>query len=210
MPARRLSRPSRPNSAACSSRAHARARRDERQRLLAVGVEPDAGVLGPEVGRAMRPRAAAAIAGRLAQHDVLRQVLVERAQAVGDPRADRGMRPFADVPAGVELELGAVVVVGRPERADDGDVVGARADVLPPVADLQAALAVLPEARVQAHQDLAAAVRRVGRDHVFQLRRVEDVLVRRAVDRLAGVIVQLGLGVEALDVADARRRGRSR
>ena len=162
--------------------------RDERQRLLGLGVEPDAGVLRPEVGRPVRPRAAATIAGRLAEHDVLRQVLVERAQTVGNPGADRGMSPLADVPAGVELELGAVVVVGSPERADHGEVVGTRADVLPPVADLQPALAVFPEAGVQAHQDLAAAVRRVARDDVFELLRVEGVLVGRAVDRLAGVI----------------------
>ena len=43
-----------------------------------------------------------------------------------DPRADRGELPFERVPAGVELELGPVVVVGRPHRADDGDVVDAR------------------------------------------------------------------------------------
>ena len=42
--------------------------------------------------------------------------------------------------AGVELQLGAVVVVGRPHRADDGEVVDALADVRPPVADLDAAL----------------------------------------------------------------------
>ena len=113
------------------------------------------------------------------------------------------MCPFTHVPARVELKLGTVVVVGSPERADDRDVVGTRADVLPPVANLQPALAIFLEARVQAHQDLAAAVHRVGRDNVFQLLRVQDVFVGRAVDRLARESIQLGLGVEALDVADA-------
>ena len=67
----------------------------------------------------------------------LRQVVVERAQAVMDPRADRRERPFERVPAGVELKLGPVVVVGRPHRADDGQVVGMAAQMRPPVADLQ-------------------------------------------------------------------------
>ena len=113
------------------------------------------------------------------------------------------MGPLADVPAGVELELGAMVVVRSPERADDRDVVGTRADVLPPVADLEPALAVFPEAGVQTHQDSATSMRRVARDNVFQLLRVEGVLVGCRVDRLARESSQLGLGVEALDVADA-------
>ena len=170
---------------------------------LASGLSRTPACSGPEVGRPVRPRAAATIAGRLAQDDVLRQVFVERAQSVGNPRADRGMGTLADVPAGVELELGAVVVVRGPERADDRDVVGTRADMPPPVADLEPALAVFLEAGVQTHQDLAAAVRRVARNDVFQPLRVEDVLVRRRVDRLAGESIELGLGVEALDVADA-------
>ena len=53
------------------------------------------------------------------------------------------------MPAGVELELGAVVVVGRPHRADDGEVVDAGAHVRPPVADLEPALAALAIADLQ-------------------------------------------------------------
>ena len=87
----------------------------------------------------MAADAAAAIGDRRAQHDELRQVVVERAQSVMDPRADRRKLPFEHVPAGVELQLGAVVVVGRPHRTDHGDVVDAGADVRPPVADLDAA-----------------------------------------------------------------------
>ena len=60
-----------------------------------------------------------------------------------NPRADRRKLPFEHVPAGVELQLGPVVVVGRPHRADHGEVVDARADVRPPVADLDARLAPL-------------------------------------------------------------------
>ena len=53
------------------------------------------------------------------------KIVVERAQAVMDPRADRGKLPFERVPAGVELKLRAVIVVGGPHRADDRQVVGA-------------------------------------------------------------------------------------
>ena len=46
---------------------------------------------------------------------------------------------------------------------------------------------------------------------VLEVRRVEDgLLVRALVDRLAGVLGQLGLGVEALQVADARRASSAR
>ena len=117
--------------------------------FLRVDRELDAVVLGAEVARPVAAHAAAAIGDRRAQHDELRQVVVERAEAVVDPRADRGKLPLEHVPAGVELELGAVVVVGRPHRADDGDVVDAVAEVRPPVADLDAALAALAKADLE-------------------------------------------------------------
>src|SRR5204862_2355 len=79
-------------------------------------VETDAAVFRAEIGRAVRPGAAAAIAGRRAEYDILRQVLVESAQAIVDPRADGRISSFADMPAGVPLQLGAVVVVGGPQR----------------------------------------------------------------------------------------------
>ena len=49
------------------------------------------------------------------------------------------------VPAVVHLELGGVVVVGGVHRPHEGDVVDARRQVRPPVADLDARLAVLLE-----------------------------------------------------------------
>ena len=106
--------------------------------FVGIDGELDAVVLRAEVAGAVAAHAAAAVGDRRAQHDELRQVVVERAQAVVDPRADRRELALEHVPAGVELELGAVVVVGRPHRADDGDVVDAVAHVRPPVADLDA------------------------------------------------------------------------
>src|SRR5439155_8435504 len=139
--------------------------------------------------------AAAAVAGRGAEHDVLGQVLVEGAEAVTGPAADGRERSLADVPAGVELELRPVVVVAGPERADHGEVVGARADVLPPVGDLEAALAVAAEAGAEAHEDLAVAVLGVAGDDTTAVAG-EGTLVGRVGETLAGVLGEFGLGVE--------------
>ena len=78
---------------------------------------------------------------------------------------------FQRVPAGVKLQLGAVVVVDGPERPHDGEIVGAHADVTEPVAHHQAASAVGLVAGLQRHDDLAVAVGRVAAEHVFVFRR---------------------------------------
>ena len=62
------------------------------------------------------------------------------------PRTDARMITVEDVMAGVHLVLRGVIVVGTPARADDGDVVDHRTDVWPPIADLNAALAMFPRA----------------------------------------------------------------
>jgi hypothetical protein len=70
--------------------------------------------------------------------------------------------------------------------------------VLEPVADDKATLAVSLVAGLQRHDRLAIAMRRVAADDVFfDLLRVEHVLIRRLVDRLAGILVQLGFDIEA-------------
>jgi hypothetical protein len=63
-----------------------------------------------------------------------------------DPGADGRVAAIEQVAAGEELQLGAVVVVGREHRADDGDVVDAAAQVRPPVAECDPALPALLEA----------------------------------------------------------------
>ena len=74
------------------------------------------------------------------QDDEAGQVLVLRAQAIGDPRAHRG--PAVAGRAGVEEQLGRrmVELVGV-HRLDDGDVVDDAAEVRPELADDRAALA---------------------------------------------------------------------
>ena len=204
----RLSRSSSANSLLLLFAVHVGAGRGERQRVLGVDRQLHAVVLGAEVVGAVRADAAAAIGDGRAQDDELRQVVVERPQAVMDPRADRGKLPFEHVPAGVELELRAVIVVGGPHRADDGQVVGAVAEVRPPVADLEAALAALLKADLHAEQlvaDVAVVRRSARRSRRFFLTNGESStsLVRRFGDRLAGVFVELRLGIEALHVAHA-------
>ena len=121
------------------------------------------------------------------------------------PGAERRVRAVEDVPAGVELVLGGVVVVGGPDRAHHGDVVDAGADVRPPVADLDAAAAALAIADLEredrGHQ-LAVGEKFA---HILVARTGQHVLVRCAADGLAAIFVQSRLGIEALDVAGAAK-----
>ena len=163
-------------------------RRRERQRILGVDRELDAVVLGAEVARAMAAQPAAAVGDRRAHHHELGQVVVERAQAVVNPRADRRKLPFEHVPAGVELQLSPVVVVGRPHRADDGHVVDARAHVRPPVADLDPrlpALAITDLKRIKRLANVAVGVVRHDDSHVAG----ELVLERRRHKGVSAIVL---------------------
>ena len=123
-----------------------------------------------------------------------------------DPRAERRVVAVEDVMAGVELVLGGVVVVRDPDRAHDGQVINAAADARPPVADLNAALAALAVADLQGVNPRHEGARPAGEvaDVLAVIRRFEDGLgVGRFVDGLAGVLVEGGFGVEALQVAGA-------
>src|SRR2546427_11858861 len=76
--------------------------------------------------------------------------------------------------------------------------------MLKPVADDQSALTVFLEARLERHDDFTIAVLRVGANDVgIHSLRVEDILVRRLLDRLTGVFVQLRFDIKTLQVADA-------
>ena len=71
----------------------------------------------------MGERPAATIAGGNPQDDELRKILIERAQAVGNPRAQGGVIEFARMPSGLPRELRAMIIVDGPERTYDGQVV---------------------------------------------------------------------------------------
>src|SRR5262249_39948739 len=110
-----------------------------------------------------------------------------------------------NMPAGVKLELRPVIVVRRPHRAYDGNIVDAIADMRPPVAGFNAAFAVLAIADlhrknlrvhfVQADDYLAQVF--------LQVRRFERFFVRRLRDGLAGVLIQFRLWIKRLHLARA-------
>ncbi len=133
--------------------------------------------------------AARRIVAVVGQHDVAGQVVALAAQAVQAPGAQR--RAAAQDAAGVHLAHAAHVVqaVGM-ATANDGDVVHAGGDFRIPVADPNARLSVLGEFALGAQQ------RRVGRAAHGRERAVEAIG-----QRLAGQLVELGLGIEQVDVA---------
>ena len=69
-----------------------------------------------------------------------------------NPGADRGEKPLEDMAARMKLQLGGVVVVCGPGRANDGQIVDAIADMRKPVADFDAALSALPIADLHGEQ----------------------------------------------------------
>jgi hypothetical protein len=106
------------------------------ERVLRVHTQ----VHGIEGGPQVVPIAGVEEAG--ADIDEGREVLGDRAQTIRHPRAERGHARLEHVASAVELDLRAVVVIGGPHAADEGDLIGAGADVGEPIADLHAALTV--------------------------------------------------------------------
>ena len=177
---------------------------DEGQWFLRIHIQPDTSVLRTEIRGAMCERAAATISRGHAEHHVLRQVFVDRSQAVADPRADRRMLQLARMAARLPGQLRAVIVMNGPERAHHREIVRAFANVFEPIAHDQPALAVSFVAGLQRHDDLAISMRRIGPDDVcVDALWIEHILVRRLVNRLAGVFVQLRFDIKTFDVTDA-------
>ena len=119
-----LSRPTRSKPAFCSA---------DVQLAFGLAVVERVGRIDADRHGVVRRAEVVAVLGvpvlALAHRDELRQVVVERAEPVVNPGAERRKLAVEHVPAGVELRLGAVVVVGGVHRADDGDVVDATAEV---------------------------------------------------------------------------------
>ncbi len=81
-------------------------------------------------------------AARVGQHNIGRQVLIDRTESIGRPRPNA--RPAGDGQAGVhQPQRLFVVAVLREHRADDGDLVGMGGDVRQRLGKLKAGLAVL-------------------------------------------------------------------
>ena len=176
----------------------------ERQRIGRIGGEFHAGVVRPEIAGPVGKLAPAAATDRMPHHDKLGQLLIPRPQAVGDPRPDGRPSPLADMVPGVPGQLHAVVGMHRPQRPHHRQVIGTFPDVREPVTDLQAAIAVGVVAGLQTHQVLA------WRNHAALSRQVllSAFLVQKRgerglLERLAVVLVERRLDVEALHVTDA-------
>src|SRR5258706_2124913 len=161
-------------------------------------------MLGTEIGRPMGPGAAAAIARWHAEDNELRQVFIQRPETVTDPRTERGMRAFANMAARLKGELSTMIVVEGPKGTDHRDVIRAFADAFKPVAHDKSALAVILVAGLERHDDFAIPMRWISADDIgVNLLWIEHRLVRRFVDRFAGVFVQLRFDIEAFKMTDA-------
>ena len=116
------------------------------------------------------------------EYDIAGQVLVFGAQPVSQPGTHG--RAAGLVGAGVHHQAGRLVIgdIGV-DRADPADVVGDFAEVRPELADVHAALPVLLEFERRLHQLAGAAL---GLDGA-------------AGKRLAVVLLERGLGIEAID-----------
>ena len=153
-----------------------------------VAAQHGALVDGGHVARAPVLGAADGAAGRVEHHHEPRQVLVDRAEPVVHPAAERG-RP-AEQLAAVHHQHGAAVDGALGVHAlDERDVVDAGGQVGEQVADPRAALAVLPE--VPLGTDDAALVA------------VAAAALGLHLDGLAVEPVELGLVVEGVDMARA-------
>ena len=159
---------------------------------------------GAEIAGRVGSASTAADIGSVAQHHERREVVIQRPQSPVHPRAKRGMVPVEDVMPRVEFVLCGVVVVGAPDRTDDGEAVGLGADVRPPVGHLNATLAARCVANLQrVHRRHQVAGRACEVAHIPPVvgRLHNRVGVGSLVDGLARMLVQGWLGVEALDVA---------
>ena len=121
-----------------------------------------------------------------------------------DPGADGGNTAVEHVATREELQLGAVIVVGGPHRADHRHVVDQFTSVRPPVADLDSALAALPVPLLQ-RQDAGL----VGLDDVVENLFLDVAVIFRfghMVEEgcfgqgLAGVSIECRRGIESLVV----------
>ena len=136
--------------------------------------------------------------------DELREILVQRAEAVIHPGADRRFLHIEHVPARVELHLRAVVVVRRPHGADHGNIIHAVPEVREPVADLDAAAAAGLEAdleRINLVSLLAVGVVDHHHPNTFEFVRIVDALERRLRECLALVPIECWLRIETFHVA---------
>src|SRR5687768_9586992 len=99
------------------------------------------------------------------------------------------------MPPRLPRQLRAVIVVNRPERSDDCDVIRTGADILEPIPNWKTALTVDLVPGLQRHDLLSISMPRIATDDVL-FRAHQNVFERRLIDRLIGVCIQRGFDVE--------------
>ena len=121
------------------------------------------------------------------------------------PRAERRKIAVVLVPTRMELRLRTVVAVGGPHRTDDGEPIHISANVGKPITDLDAAFAVLAKTDLQRIKRFALIAIGVGNDQPLdgQFFRIEYVGEWRLGNRLAAILGEHRLRIEAFHVADA-------
>src|SRR5687767_2303737 len=105
------------------------------------------------------------------------------------------MIQFPWVAASLPRKLRAMVVMDRPQRAHYGEISGARPDVLEPIAHHQPGLHITAIASLERHDDLALPVARIPANDIA-VSILQHSFIRRILDGLARLFVQLGLYVE--------------
>ena len=134
----------------------------------------------------------------------LRQIIVQTAQPIMNPRPQRRKLAVQHVAPRVKLSLCPMVAVGRVHRSYDGQTIDMLGNLRKPVADLNAALPMLFKAHLQRIQRVPLVA--IGVRHQQPLQRQPRWILgrrkRRLRNRLARIPVQHRLGIETLHVAD--------
>ena len=158
-------------------------------RLLPGATDRGALINGGEKRAAVVARSA--VGERRTQRDKRRQIFALRAETVGDPRAHRGADKIGG--AGVEKQRrGPVRHTLRVHRADNAVIVGQLRHVRKQIRDPASALPALLEIPHRLHHAARRADAGLG-----------DRALVEEVHHLAVVLIELGLVVEAIEVAHA-------
>lgn len=168
------------------------------ERVLGIDTEWNGIVSGSEV---MTVSLVPVFAG--SHGDELREFFVERTESVVDPGAEGWEVAIVLMSSGVELGLGTVVAIGGPHGANDGEFIDLFTEAGEPIADFDAANAILSEADLQGIEGIALIAIGVWDDESFdgEFVGILDGGEGCFRDGLSGVAIEHGFGVEALHVA---------
>ena len=137
--------------------------------------------------------------------DELREIIVKRTEAVGDPCTDGGFVRIKHMSPRMKLDLCPVVVVSGPHRANNGQVIHLLANMWEPVTDHCSAFTILFVASLQRVKFITLLSIGITYHHdplVFEFFRIKNIGVRRVWYGLSRVVIKCRLWIEAFHVAD--------